>query len=455
MALTRRVTAFTAACVLVSNMIGTGIFGTTGFMAADLGRPWLILSLWAAGALFSLLGAFCYAELGASWPRAGGEYVYIREAYGRLPGFLSGWMSLSIGFSAAIATNAHLFADYLRQLFPVLLPTSEAGWQARLEQTYALELAMVWGLTAVHAAGVGPGGALQRALTIFKVAAMLLLIAAGLALGNGDWSHLGQSDPSVGVHLNTALVSFMFVTFSYSGWNAASYLAEEMVEPARNLPRAMIWGTLAVGALYLAMNVTYLYALPVAQLAADPIEPVGHKTATVLLGGETGRWFSALLGVSILGAASAMIWAGPRVYFAMARDGVFPAYFARTGAQSHAPVGSIVLQSAWVSVLVVTGSFEALVRYATFALIAFAGLAVAAVIVMRRRAPDHPRPYRVPGYPWTPVVFLIVSAAILVAALQLSPRESLLGVVTILAGIPLYFLWRRSPSAPDAAEPGS
>lgn len=443
----RRVSAFTAACVLISNMIGTGIFGTTGFMAADLGSPWWILGLWAAGGLYALLGASAYGELGAAIPESGGEYVYLREAYGPLAGFLSGWTSLTIGFSAAIASAAHLFAGHIRELVLSLgAPGGTAavpgGLPAVLGQI-PVALAMVWALTLVHLIGVGAGGIVQRALTIVKVGALLLLASLGLASANGDWTHLTAPDLAVPFGAETLLVAFMFVTFSYSGWNAASYIAGEIRNPERDLPRAMLWGTSAVGALYVLLNVVYLYALPVSALAAPPIDLVGHKAAHALFGPGSGRWFTALLAVSLLGAASAMIWAGPRIYHAMAVDRVLPSWFAGEAARGGVPRRSIVLQSLWVSVLVVTGTFETLVLYATFVLVLFGALAVSAVFALRARRPEMERPYRTWGYPTVPALYLVLSAAILWAGLRIRTTESLLGLATVAAGIPFFHWWRR------------
>jgi APA family basic amino acid/polyamine antiporter len=445
-----RVSAFTAACLLVSNMIGTGIFGTTGFMALDLGSPGWILTLWAFGGLFALLGAFAYGELGAALPRSGGEYVYIRAAYGPLCGFLTGWTSLTIGFSAAIAGSAHLFAGHLLELVAALRPPSAAGQSASLGlpgSRVGLALAMVWLLTLVHASSVERGGLLQRTLTVLKVGALVVLVVAGMAIGTGEWGRLVQADQPASPSLQTLLVSFMFVTFSYTGWNAASYIAGEIHAPRRNLPRAMLWGTLTVSALYMLVNGVYLYALPMSALASPPMDLVGHKSAFALFGDAVGPWFTALLVISILGAASAMIWAGPRVYQAMAQDRVFPRWFAGSSTTSGVPVRSILLQSAWASVLIMSGTFESLVLYATFVLVLFTAVAVSAVFVLRHRAPELERPYRVWGYPWTPALYLLISVAILWAALQLRPVESLWGIATVLAGIPFYFWWSRGVGA--------
>jgi APA family basic amino acid/polyamine antiporter len=436
-------------------MIGTGIFGTTGFMASDLGSPLWILVLWGLGGAYALLGAFAYGELGAAMPRSGGEYIYLREAYGPIWGFLSGWASLTIGFGAAIASAGHLFADHLRQLL-LQLPGIGGGVQESwfLSQTF-LALLMVWSLTLVHTAGVGVGGLVQRILTVMKVGVLITLVGAGLGVGTGDWTHFTAPDLRMSFSVETVLVTFMFVTFSYSGWNAASYIAGEIDDPGRNLPRAMIWGTVTVGLLYVALNVVYLYALPISGLAAAPTELVGQKSAVALFGDRAGGIFTAVLTVSILGAASAMIWAGPRVYHAMAMDRVFPSWFAATSERTGVPARSIILQSLWISFLVVTGTFETLVLYATFVLIVFTTLAVSAVIVLRRRRPDLHRPYRTWGYPWVPAAYVLVSIAILWAALNLRPTESLLGLVTVAAGVLLYLLWRRGGTANDQSAPSS
>jgi len=433
--LIRGVTAFTAACVLISNMVGSGVFGTTGFMARDIGSPTLILMLWAIGGIYALLGAFCYSELGAAMPRAGGEYIYIRQAYGPMTGFLSGWASFTIAFSAAIALCAHLFTAYLQQLFDI---SHMPEWYAKI-----IALAMVWALTLIHIAGIKAGGFTQRLLTVVKVAAILILVSAGAVFGKGDWSNLTASDQNQHVGLSVLLVSFLFVTYAYSGWNAASYIAGEIAEPQRNIPKAAIWGTVCVGVLYLALNVFYFYALPVAGLADQPIEPVAHKSASALFGSAVAPWVSAMLCVSIIGTASAMIWVGPRVYYAMAKDGVFPSMFAQTTKTGGAPAKAIILQSGWVTILVVVGGFEQLVIYASFVMIVFSALAVGAVIVLRYKEPQMIRPYMVRPYPLIPCLYLLVSLAIMWAALKVKPSESLLGVLTVVAGIPIYLFWKR------------
>jgi len=431
--LARKVTAFTAACVLISNMVGVGIFGTTGYMARDIGHPGIILLLWLIGGAYAFLGVLCYSELGAAMPQAGGEYVYLRQAYGPIWGFLTGWTSFTIAFSAAIASCAHLFASHLHDLLePMGIPDTRV----------ITALLVVWALTAVHAAGVKAGGILQQFLTISKILAIILLLLLGFTMGKGDWNNLTATQVPETLGLSTILVSFLFVTYGYSGWNAAGYIAGEITEPQKNIPLAGIAGTICVAVLYLVINVFYFYALPVDRLAAAPVELVAQKSAISLLGAAASPWFTALLCLSILGTASAMIWIGPRVYYAMATDGVFPAFFAHTTKSTHTPARSIVLQSCWISILILIGGFEQLVIYAGFAMIVFSSLAIAAVMVLRIKQPELVRPYKVRPYPIIPILYIVLSLAIMYAAIKIRPTESLLGVVTVLAGLPLYWFWQ-------------
>ncbi len=431
----RRVSGFTAACVLVSSVIGSGIFTGTGFMARDLGDAATILALWVIGALLALTGAISYSELGAALPHAGGEYVYLSRAYGPFLGFLSGWVSFTVGFSAAIAAAAVSFASYFLQLVPIGTETGVVG--------KSLALGLVWLMTAVHLAGVGPGGLLQRTLTIAKVGAVFLLILAALAVGQGQWANLalrGTPSPAIG----TMVVSLIFVIYAYSGWNVAGYLAGEISNPGRNIPRTMIIGTLFVGGVYVLLNLLYLYALPIEDLAAEPILPVAEKAAKALFGETAAHLVAGMLCLSIAGAVSAMVWAGPRVYYAMACDGLLPAIFAATGAKGGAPVTSIWLQSAWATVLVLTGTFEQLVVYTGFVLTIFSALAVAAVPVLRRSEPHLPRPFRVPWYPLPPALYLAFAGVIVAYTLAERPWESLYALVTVLAGAPLYWVLGKS-----------
>lgn len=426
-----RISGFTAACVLVSNVIGGGIFTTTGFMARDLGDARAILLVWAAGALLAIAGALCYSELGAALPQVGGDYIYLRRAYGPLLGFLSGWASFTVGFSAAIAAGSVGFAAYARQLFS---PGGEAGWTGP-----AIALALLWALTMVHVAGIGLGGLLQRLLTVSKVGAILLLIAGAALFGRGSWQHFAQAEAGGAPGAGAIVVALIFVMYAYSGWNAAGYIAGEIVDPGRALPRAMVWGVLVVGGLYLLLNVVYLYALPLRALAEDPVLPVAEKAAVALFGPGAARLLAAMLCVSIAAAVSAMVWAGPRVYDVMARDGYLPRFLVSAAGAAATPTRAILLQSVWASVLILSGTFEQLVVYGGLVLTVFSALTVSAVIVLRWREPSLPRPFRVPLYPVPPVLFLLAALLIVGYGLVERPGEAAVALLTLLAGAPFYF----------------
>jgi APA family basic amino acid/polyamine antiporter len=429
----RRVGTFTAVCLLVSNAVGSGIFTTTGFLARDLGSPGVILALWAAGAALSLAGALSYAELGAALPRVGGEYVYLRRAFGPLWGFLSGWTSFTLGFGGAIAASAMAFAAYLHQLLPGAAFTRDPRLPA---------LALVWLLTGVHALGTRQGGRFQVLVTVLKIGGIAALCVAGLGSGQGSASHLASGMEDTVPSAGALAVGLVFVLYSFSGWNAAAYIAGEMRRPERSIPRAMIAGTLFVGALYLLLNLVYFYALPASALAAEPVLPVAEKAASALLGPGAGRVVVGLLCLSIAGASSSMVWAGPRVTWAMARDGVLPVRLGQT-TRSHAPLAALLLQAAWISALVLSGTFEQLVIYAGVALALFSAAAVASVSVLRWREPELPRPFRVRPHPWVPLAYVAASLWIAAHAALERPIESLLSLATVALGVPLYRLWAR------------
>jgi len=447
--LTRSVGAFTATCVVVANVIGAGIFTTPGFLARDLGSPFAVLSIWVLGAILALAGALSYSELGAAFPRAGGEYIYLREAYGPVWGFLSGWTSFFTGFAAPIAAACIGFSAYVSVFAPALGPNYVLGsveigsLRLSLSGGQVIALLALWFLTMVHITGVRRGGRMQVALTAGKIATIVALIVLGLLLGTGDWGHFrsgeqGLLPPSA---LSNAAVSLIFVLYCYSGWNAAVYLAGEVKNPNRTIPFSLLAGTGIVMVLYMALNVLFLYALPISEMSG--VLEIGEKASLALFGPVATYLVSAIMALSILASASAMILAGPRVYFAMASDGLFPKRLAGIHGQYGSPAASIFSQSLWISVLVLTGTFEQLIVYSGFALVLFSALAVASVMVLRWRRPELPRPFRSPLYPFTPLLFLGFSAWILWFTLRGRPAEALFAIATIALGLPLYWFWRR------------
>jgi APA family basic amino acid/polyamine antiporter len=445
--LRRRLGSLDGAAVVVTNVIGTGIFLTPAFVAQRVPSAGWFLGLWVLGGALCLIGALCYAELGAMRPRAGGEYVYIREAFGALPGFLSGWTSLVAGFSGAIAAAAVGFTIYLDRLAPGVgstepllgIPLLTASTGAGLTPRALVALALIAFFSLVHGRGLGPGRLAQHALAWLNVATILALIAFGFLADPAGPGPSAASPAAPAPAPGAAFVALVLVMFTYSGWNAAAYVAGELRDPGRTLPRALLAGAAVVIALYLALNLLYVRVLGIDGVAAA--EATGDRVAAALWGTAGAGLFTPLILLVLASSVSAMILTGPRVYFAMAEDRCLPAAFARVGPRG-VPATSIWIQAAWSGVLVLTGSFEALLTYTGFAVVLFAGLGVAALLVLRWKRPDDDRPFRVPGYPLLPVVFIAASAAMVAQSVLRAPGPSLAGIVLVSLGTPL-FLWLR------------
>ncbi len=428
--LPRKLGVGTATNVVVANMIGTGIFTTTGLLLARVEAGWLVMAAWALGGLIALAGALCYAELATMMPRAGGEYVYLREIYSPLAGFLTGWTSFFVGFSAPIAATGVAIAFYLAAAG--LLPQS---WWA--EKAAAVAIVLVF--TVIHYFGLRPGARVQNALTLLKLLLLAGLVAGGFAFGRGSWEYLAAGTGFwAAANWSGIGVTMLLVMFSYSGWNAAAYIAEEVRDPARTLPRSLALGTLAVTVIYLLVNLLFFYAAPGASFAG--VETIGEVAARHLFGEDAGHGFALLVGLALLSSLSAYTLIGPRVYFAMARDGLFFRFAARLHPKFETPGYSILAQGAVAAVMVLSGTFEDLLTYIGFALGIFPWMAIAGVLWLRYAQPKRTRPFRAPGGPLLPVFYLAVMAWILVVAFQGRPGPSLAAIATVLAGIPVYWL---------------
>lgn len=441
--LERRLGPLDAAAIIVSNVIGGGILFLPPLIAAHVPNPMLFLGTWLAGGALAFCGAMAYAELAALRPRAGGEYVYLREAYGRLAGFLTGWTSFVAGFAGAMAASAMVLVLYLNRFVPgvadntpfLVIPLPYLPLTFSRQTIVAI--VAVWLFAFVHIRGIGPGRVVSNVLATLKVTALLVFIAAGLSFGTGSSANLQQAAGPV-----TAagwLLAFIPVMFTYSGWNAAAYMAEEVRNPGRNVPLALALGTAAVTVIYLLLNVLYLYVMPVGELATVK-GSVLDVVAERLLGVRAGDIMGVVSIVSLAAGINAWTFAGPRVYYAMARDGVFFPAAGRVHPSYKTPATSVAAQAAWASVLILTGSLDALANYVGFAITLFAGMAVAAVFVLRWRHPDAPRPFKAIGYPVTPAIFVLASIAIVINAIVRDPGPSGAGLIVMLAGIPL-FLW--------------
>jgi APA family basic amino acid/polyamine antiporter len=439
--------------LVVGNTIGVGIFTTSGVMAEQLPSPGLMLIVWALGGLLSLAGALAWAELAAAFPLAGGEYNYLREAFGPFWGFLSGWAAFLASFSGSIAVLAIALAEYLAGAFPfsatggTLTTFSVGSFSLAISWNQLLAIVLVWLFSLLNYRGLHLGSWTQNLLSLSKLAAIAGLLVAGFCCGRGSWAHFSPlfAWGGSGRMISAAGLALIPVMFAYSGWNAAAYIASEVRNPETILPRSLALGTLITIVAYLALNVLYLYALPVAALSG--VVRVGEQTAGALFGADAARAISALIAVSIASAFNVMVLTGGRIYFAMARDRVFFSRAAELHPRFYTPGNALLMQAAWTSLLILSGTFEQLLTYATIVIVSISAITVSAVFVLRWRRPDLPRPYHVWGYPWMPVLYVVGSAGIFVNALWERPVECLLGAGLCAAGVPAYWWWRRVDSS--------
>ena len=419
----RRLGPLTATLIVVANMIGSGVFMTSGKLLADLPSPLAVLIAWLVGGLLALCGALSYGELASAMPRNGGEYHLLSRIYHPALGFLAGWISLVVGFSAPIALTSHIFGSYLAAIVPGVPPQASA-------------ISLIVLLSALHAAHVRGGGRVQNVFTVGKIALIVVFVVAG-ALSGARFELLWVGSAELGPALFSPAfaVGLILVFFSYSGWNGAVYLAGEVEEPQRTLPLALLAGTGIVVVLYTALNVIFLSAAPLAELQG--VEEIGDVAARSLFGPQAGSLLSGLIAVALVSSVSAMVMAGPRVYEAVGQDYPRFSLLGRRSARGG-PVVSVALQAAVALVLLVTFSFLTLLIFVGFTLSLSAGLAVAGVIVLRRNEPDLPRPYRTWGYPATPLLFIGLCLWMVVHTLIDKPLAALAGLGTVAAGLLLY-----------------
>ena len=424
--LDRQLGPFDAAAIVVSNVIGGGILFVPIIVAGLVSDARAILFVWAVGGVLAFAGAMAYAELAALRPHAGGEYVYLRDAYGPAAGFLSGWTSFVAGFSGAIAASAIALADYTGRFVPgaadatPLVTVPLPGIPLVVSRKTLVALTAILALTVVHVRGLRLGRVVQNVLTAAKVSTLVLFVALGFGIGRGESAQIVAAGTASVTPMLLALIPIMF---AYSGWNAGAYVAEEVRSPERNVPLALGLGTLAVIVIYMSLNALYLYALPAQDLATVGSARLIDTVAERLFGVVAGGLLAAFSIVSLVASMSAMMIAGPRVYFAMARDGVFAPTAGEIHPKFRAPSHAVIAQAIWSGVLVLSGTLSQLVSYTGFAVVLFAAIAVAAVFVLRHRQPHEARPFRAWGYPWAPATFVVVSVFILANEIWRSPRR--------------------------------
>ena len=436
----RRLRTRDAAALTLSNVIGVGIFTTPGIVASMVPNPTAMLLVWAAGGLLAFAGAIAYAELAKLCPRSGGEYNYLRQAFGPLAGFLSGWVSLVAGFSGAIAASAVALATYLGHYLPAVssqqplisIPLVFTTLPLSARSLTAASIILLFGV--IHGCGIGLGRLAQNTLALLILGIIVCFSVSGFAFGKGSMEHFQSA--SAAFSGTKWLLALIPVMFTYSGWNAACYVSEEAIDPERTVGRALAIGTTIVIVVYLALNILFVYALPVVRLASAI--NVGDAAAQALFG-IGGAISTPALIVALAGAISSMTIAGPRVYFAMARDGAFLRIFSRIHRQFHTPVPAIALQTVWSVLLVIVGGFEQILIYTGFAVVLSSAVAVVALFTLNRRIRTADMPA------WTKILaglFIAASFAMVIDAVAQAPRTSLMGLGVMVAGVPV-FLWSR------------
>ncbi|UCE42855.1 MAG: amino acid permease [Candidatus Aminicenantes bacterium] len=450
--LVRKLGLFDSTMVMVGIIIGSGIFLTTGIMARSIPSGGLILLAWIVGGLLTLAGALTYAELGAAMPEAGGQYVYLREAYGPMAGFLFGWILFLVYMTGGIAGLALAFAEYTGYFVPSLgtdhiildlnVPLLQSSFHYSLSAGQIVGVAVIVLLSIFNFIGVGLGKFIQNVFTVIKIGILVAIIALGFAIGKGtppdlSMNPMGMDFGSIMIGFGVSLVA---VAWAFDGWNNVNFVAGEIKNPKRNLPLALVVGTLGTTFLYVLVNYVYLYALPIQETVG--VVRIAEKATGALFGASTGTMISALVIISVFGALNGSILVGPRVYYAMAKDGLFFRKVAHVHPRFRTPGFSILIQAIWASLLTFLGTFEQIFTFTMFIGILFWIVATASVFTLRKKRPELPRPYKTWGYPVIPAIFIIASTGILLNTLVEKPVEALAGLLLTALGIPAYYYWK-------------
>ena len=453
--LVRGLGTWDGALLTVGSIVGTGIFLTTSDMAKVLPHPGLILLVWLAGGLLTLAGALTYGELGAMFPRAGGLYHYVREAYGPLWGFLYGWTAFLVIMSGGIAALGVAFGEYLGSFLPwfstqhILLKVPVGSWTWALSGGQIAAVLAILLLTAVNHLGLKEGAWVQNALTVLKIGAIVAFAALGLYVpahvAPDLYGPTGSLPGGPGGLLAAFGIAMIAALWTYDGWYGLTCSAGEIRDPGRSLPRGLILGTGAVTILYFLLNLVYVRALSIPEMAATP--RIAETAAAVLFGPGSARLVSFVVLVSTFGCISSTILYTSRIYLPMAEDGLFFRSLAKVDPKHRTPVASLWAQTAWTLVLTVSGSYSQLYTYVIFASVVFHAMTAFAVFVFRRRLPDHPRPYRTWGYPVVPALFILACLLLIGNTLKESPVESLLGLGLVALGLPAYWMFKRGNRA--------
>jgi basic amino acid/polyamine antiporter, APA family len=447
--LVRGLTLLDSVLLLVSGIIGSSIFLTAKDIAGPLPNPTLFFLVWVLGGVISLCACVAFAELGSMFPDSGGQYIYLREAYGDLVAFLYGWMLFTVGNGGSIAALSVASAAYMGNIIPFISQQhvifSLAGMP--FTRAHAIGLVLIAILTCVNVFGLRWGACLTNVSTWTKFSAMAVFVVLGFAIGKGHWSNFSAQASggltmglSAGRLISAFGVGLIAVFWAYDGWVYVTWVAGEVKDPRRNVPLAMVLGVLAVGTIYLAMNMTYVYAMPLNEIAK--YETIAHAAATRLFSPAAAVWLSAMIAISCFSAAAACTLSGSRVYLAMAQDGVFFRRMAVIHPRWRTPAFSLIGQGIWAAVLTMSGRYDQLYTYVIFGMVLSYTLTVIGLFVLRWKRPDVPRPYRCSGYPWLPAIYILVGVTWTLNTIIQRPTEAFGSAAIVLIGVPGYLYWK-------------
>jgi APA family basic amino acid/polyamine antiporter len=446
--LLRKLNLLDATFLVIGGVVGSGIFMTTGFIAEYLPSPGLILIVWTVGGFFALSGALSFAELGAMYPKAGGQYIYLREAYGTWAGFLYGWGFFWVIECGGIAALAVGFGEYFGYFFPslstqtYLLKLNLFGLNYSLSAGQLVAVASILILSAINYFGITSGIVVQNIFTFLRIAAVAILVVLGLSIGKKSGvTNLGQFFTGDAV-FNFKLfgLALIAVLWTYDGFYSVSCTAGEVKKPERNIPLGLILGTLSVTLIYILMNIVYILALPVDEMKG--IARIGELASTQLFGPTATLFIAGTIMISIFGCLSASILYGPRVFFAMAEDRTFFKNMAFIHPRFRVPTKAIFWQAVWSSLLCLSGTYQDLFEYVVFALVIFFAATGLAVVVLRFKQPEVKRPYRTWGYPIIPLLFVLINLGVFLNTIMAQPLQSLVGLIILLIGVPAFLYWR-------------
>ena len=439
--------------LLASGIIGSSIFLTAKDIAGPLPQPILFLGVWVLGGVISLFGCVAFAELGSMFPDSGGQYIYLREVYGDLVAFLYGWMLFAVANGGSIAALAVAAAAYTGQVVPVIsqdhVVLSFVG--VTFTRAHVMALVLIAVLTWVNVIGLRRGAVLQNVSTWTKFAAMAAFVLLGFAVGKGHWTNFSSHGAGLSMGLTTSQfvsamgVAMIAVFWAYDGWVYITWVAGEVKEPRRNVPLAMVLGILVVGVIYIAMNMTYVYAMPLDEIAKH--ETIAHAAAAVLFSPRAAVLLSATIAISCFSAAATCTLSGARVYMAMAQDGVFFKRMAVIHPKWRTPAFSLIGQGIWAALLTVSGRYDQLYTYVMYGMVLSYMLTVIGLFILRWKRPDIPRPYRCTGYPWLPAFYVLVTAGWVLNMIVTRPTEAFWGTAIVLLGVPGYLYWKRRAQA--------